>query len=371
MFSWSRQRNQSPGGLDLHPRTLLLLLMVVASAQGITPSPKTCRVYPSINGSAIVCHPPAEFPCDLPADTVHLSAEFFNFTHLPDGILQGTPNLQELHLSSNRLENLSAEFLLPVPRLRVLDLTRNALTRLPPRLFRASAALVTLVLKENQLEVLEATWLHGLRDLWYLDLSGNRLRTLPPGLLANCTALHILDLGNNQLETLPPDLLRGPLRLDRLHLEGNRLRALGEDLLWPQPGLGYLFLQNNKLATVAAGAFRGLRQLDMLDLSNNELTGVPKGLWASLGRPGRDMKDGFDISGNPWMCDQNLSDLFRWLVANKDKMFSLNDTRCAGPETSRGQTLLAVAESQGSPEKKSGSRGCRQGLAEHCTPLSK
>ncbi|XP_076977210.1 leucine-rich alpha-2-glycoprotein isoform X2 [Tamandua tetradactyla] len=337
MSSWSRERNQ---------RTLLFLVVIVALVQGVILNPKACQLYPSSNGSSVVCQPPAEFPRYLPADTVYLSVEFFNLTQLPDTTLQGASNLRELHLSNNRLENLSAEFLFPVPRLTVLDLTHNALIRLPPGLFQASAVLATLVLKENQLEVLEASWLHGLRDLWHLDLSGNQLRTLPPGLLANFTALHILDLGNNQLETLPSDLLMGPLRLKRLHLEGNRLRTLGDDLLRPQPGLCYLFLQNNKLVSVAVRAFRGLQQLEMLDLSNNRLASTPAGLWASLGGPTRDMKVGFDISGNPWMCTPELEDLYRWLMANKDRMFSLNDTRCAGPEALRGQTLLAVAESQ-------------------------
>ncbi|XP_053435488.1 leucine-rich alpha-2-glycoprotein isoform X2 [Nycticebus coucang] len=347
MSFWSRR----------HQRTLFLLLLSVASAQGVTQSPKDsahsttqnpkdCLVFHFERGSSVSCHPPAELPSYLPADTVHLVVEFFNLTQLPADLLQGTSKLQELHLSSNRLESLSAKFLLPVPRLRVLDLTHNALTRLPPGLFQASASLDTLVLKENQLEDLEASWLHGLKGLGHLDLSGNRLRKLPAGLLANFTLLHTLDLGDNQLETLQPDLLRGPLRLERLHLEGNRLQVLGKELLKPQPDLRYLFLNNNKLAKVAAGTFQGLRQLDMLDLSNNSLASVPKGLWTPLAQSGRDMHDGFDISNNPWICDQNLNDLYCWLKAKKDKMFSQNDTRCAGPKDMRGRTLLAVAESQ-------------------------
>lgn len=140
--------------------------------------------------------------------------------------------------------------------------------------------------------------------------------------------------------------------MERLHLEGNRLKALEKGLLAPQPNLRHLFLSDNQLAAVAAGAFQGLKQLDMLDLSNNSLTSVPKGLWASVGQPGaaRDMKDGFDISGNPWVCDQNLDDLYQWLVANKDKMFFSNATRCAEPTAVKGHTLLAVAMSRAQPE---------------------
>ncbi|KAG8519078.1 Leucine-rich alpha-2-glycoprotein [Galemys pyrenaicus] len=320
---------------------MFLLLLFVASC----PNPDACLVTQSGNGSSVSCHPPARLLRHFPADTVHLAVEFFNLTQLPANALQGISQLQELHLSSNRLENLSAEFLLPVPQLKVLDLTRNALTQLPPGLFQASAALHTLVLKENRLEALATAWSCGLKALGHLDLSGNRLRTLPPGLLANFTDLRVLDLGNNQLETLPPDFLKGPLQLERLHLEGNRLQALGEGLLAPQPALRSLFLGHNQLSAVAAGAFRGLRQLDMLDLSNNSLSSTPGGLWTPLGRPARDMEDGFDISGNPWICDQKLDGLYAWLLANKDKMFFRNDTRCAGPEALKGQTLLAAAGS--------------------------
>ncbi|XP_037360138.1 leucine-rich alpha-2-glycoprotein [Talpa occidentalis] len=343
MSSWSQDRNQSKyRGLDPHiSRTLFLLLLFVAS----NPNPDACLVSQPSNGSFVSCHPPVKLLRHFPADTVHLVIEFFNLTELPANALQGISNLQELHLSSNRLQNLSAKFLLPVPQLKVLDLTRNALSQLPPGLFQVSAALHTLVLKENQLEGLETSWLCGLKALGHLDLSGNHLRTLPPGLLANFTDLRILDLGSNQLETLPPGFLKGPLQLERLHLEGNRLQALGEGLLAPQPDLRYLFLSDNKLSAVAAGAFRVLRQLDMLDLSNNSLSSVPEGLWTSLGQPARDMEEGFDISGNPWICDKKLNDLYAWLVANKDKMFFRNNTRCAGPEAWKGQTLLAAAGS--------------------------
>lgn len=344
----------SPGGLDPHlSRILFLLLLIVApSAQGVVPNPEACQVFQSDNGSSVNCHPPAKVPLRLPADTIFLSVESFNLTQLPPHFLQGVSNLQELHLSSNGLESLADKFLLPVPQLKVLDLTRNALSRLPAGLFQVSAALHTLVLKENQLQGLEASWLRGLKALGHLDLSGNHLRTLPPGLLSNFTDLRVLDLGYNQLETLPPDLLKGPLKLERLHLEGNRLRALEKGLLAPQPNLRRLFLSDNQLAAVAAGAFQGVKQLDMLDLSNNSLTSVPKGLWASVGQPGaaRDMTDGFDISGNPWVCDQNLDDLYQWLVANKDKMFFSNATRCAEPAAVKGHTLLAVAMSRAKPE---------------------
>lgn len=339
------------------------------SVQGVTQNPEACQVFLSSNGSSVNCYPPAKLPQQLPADTIFLSVEFFNLTQLPPETLQGISHLQELHLSSNGLETLPAKFLLPVPQLKVLDLTRNALTRLPPGLFQASATLHTLALNQNQLEVLETSWLQGLKALRHLDLSGNHLRTLPSGLLANFTDLRILDLGNNQLETVPSDLLRGPLKLERLHLEGNRLQALEQGLLEPQPNLKYLFLGDNRLATVAASAFRGLKQLDMLDLSNNSLSSVPKGLWASVGWPGacRDMEDGFDISGNPWNCDQNLDDFYQWLVANQNKMFFRNNTRCIEPKAMQGQTLLDAAMSH--LKLTAGVEMGRDGLAKHCTPL--
>ncbi|XP_005405848.1 PREDICTED: leucine-rich alpha-2-glycoprotein [Chinchilla lanigera] len=341
----SRERQQRPAGLNPRPlRALFLLVLSAASAQGGFPSSRECLTYQSVNSSSVACYSPSTFPSPLPSDTTHLTVEFSNLTKLPADALQGAPHLCELHLSSNQLEELPAKLLVPAPGLQVLDLTRNALTQLPPGLFWGAAALHTLVLKENRLEVVQASWLQGLKALGFLDLSWNRLWTLSPGLLANLTGLRTLDLGDNQLEALPPGLLRGPLHLERLHLQGNRPRAFREDLLSPQPSLRYLFL-NNRLTTVAAGAFQGLTQLDMLDLSDNLLSTVPRGLWASLGKPARDMRDGFDLSGSPWVCDQNLDNLYHWLRANRRAMFSQNTIRCAAPEALKGQALLEVAAS--------------------------
>ncbi|XP_012976920.1 leucine-rich alpha-2-glycoprotein isoform X1 [Mesocricetus auratus] len=332
---------------DLNPclsRILFLLALLLTSAHGISSNLEECLVLQSPEGSTVSCHRVTKFPSPLPADTVHLSVEFSNLTELPARALERCQRLRELHLSSNRLQELSSGLLTPVSGLRVLDLTHNELRGLPLGLFRASAALHTLVLRANQLQNVSALWLWGLRSLEHLDLAENELRVLPDGLVLSLISLSTLDLGYNLLETLPTSLLMGPRRLQRLHLEGNRLRRLGFGMLALQPFLRVLFLNDNRLTEVVPSAFQSLRELDMLDLSNNSLSSTPPGLWASLGRPARDMQDGFDLSHNPWVCNEDLQDLYRWLRANKHKMFSKNDTRCEGPEALRGRRLLDVAE---------------------------
>ncbi|EGV93701.1 Leucine-rich alpha-2-glycoprotein [Cricetulus griseus] len=95
----------------------------------------------------------------------------------------------------------------------------------------------------------------------------------------------------------------------------------------------------------------------MLDLSNNSLSSIPPRLFASLGRPARDMQDGFDLSHNPWVCNEDLRDLYRWLQDNKHKMFSKNDTRCAGPEALKGRRLLDVVDLESLQDGGGGRRG--------------
>lgn len=321
-------------------RSLFPLLLIVTF--GAHPS-FACFMTPLKNGTSVACFPPGQVPRTLPANTIYVAVEFFNLKKLPEGFLQSAPNLLQLHLSNNQLQNLSTNLLWPVPRLQVLDLTRNAITELPPGLFELSAALHTLVVKENRLQQLEASSLRGLCALEHLDLSENQLRELPSGLLANLTRLRILDVSANHLEALPPDLLRGPQQLERLHLEGNRLRVLGKMALAPQPHLRYLFLGDNQLQEVEAGAFQHLLQLDMLDLANNSLSRVPEGLLGSLGHPGPTLSDGFDLSNNPWVCGPDLDHLYRWLRANKEKMFFREETLCAEPAHLRGQKLLDLA----------------------------
>ncbi|KAM4871463.1 leucine-rich repeat-containing protein 47 [Thomomys bottae] len=112
----------------------------------------------------------------------------------------GLPQLQSLNLSGNRLRELPADLARCAPRLQTLNLTGNCLDAFPAELFRPGA----------------------LPLLSELAAADNRLRELSPD-VAHLSALKMLDLANNQLSEIPAELADCP-KLKEIHFRGNKLR---------------------------------------------------------------------------------------------------------------------------------------------------
>uniref|UniRef100_A0A8C3YN56 Leucine rich repeat containing 47 n=1 Tax=Catagonus wagneri TaxID=51154 RepID=A0A8C3YN56_9CETA len=170
------------------------------------------------------------------------------------GLAQGLPQLHSLVLRRNALgPGLSPE-LGPLPALRVLDLSGNALEALPPGQGLGPAEppglpqLQSLNLSGNRLRELPADLARCAPRLQTLNLTGNRLDAFPaalfqPGALpllselaaadnclrelspdiANLASLKTLDLSNNQLSEIPAELADCP-KLKEINFRGNRLR---------------------------------------------------------------------------------------------------------------------------------------------------
>ncbi|KAB1268175.1 Leucine-rich repeat-containing protein 47 [Camelus dromedarius] len=112
----------------------------------------------------------------------------------------GLPQLQSLNLSGNRLRELPADLALCAPRLQTLNLTGNCLDSFPAALFRPGA----------------------LPLLSELAAADNRLRELSPD-ISHLASLKTLDLSNNQLSEIPAELADCP-KLKEINFRGNRLR---------------------------------------------------------------------------------------------------------------------------------------------------
>uniref|UniRef100_A0A8C5E7C0 LRRCT domain-containing protein n=1 Tax=Gouania willdenowi TaxID=441366 RepID=A0A8C5E7C0_GOUWI len=329
--------------LAMKPRCYLLILSLACFSNVVLCCPAICKCYPQ--RAEVVCNevPLTEYPSQgLPETTTMLTIQFTNITLLTEQHLNATPSLTELHLYSNQLQNVSSHLLRGVPHLHTLDLTGNKLNELPAGVF-SHAQLRNLVLKKNQIQKAEADWLPDNSNLTWLDVSGNRLTEVPASLLQKLSQLENLDLSNNKLEKIAANSLTILTRLERLNLQNNKLDTLDPSVFQSMPNLAYLFLTRNKLNKLPPNLFQMLSRLQYLSLEDNQLSHIPTGLLDPLVNLD---EDGLDLTVNPFVCDEKMEYLWRWLLKNKKKVFLAGSITCAKPPSLAGRSVLSLTQSE-------------------------
>ncbi|KAG8238857.1 hypothetical protein J437_LFUL018463 [Ladona fulva] len=342
----------------------------------------------------------------------HLSLANNSLEHLPRGDL--LLHLKSFDLSSNALSSevlshvlsepkttralfLSATGLrqlppLETPFLRVLDLSRNAISEIPPTTFDRTTSLRKLDLSYNALlqisDSLRRVW-RVLPFLRHLDLSGNPIAEIGKEDLEGLEDLSTFRLTRMPfLRTMHADAFHNISRLESLSLHGlpllgyleaagllrsapHSLRALdvepsesvlAEGLSVPlRHRLRRLALWGNRLQGLAPGSLAGLSAPDLeirlldtqvtsipptlffplpksskiiLDISGAKMTSVPSSLLASFDS----RKETLEVRGlqwNPISCDCSARSLRRWLLLRR-----LSDGAvCASPPSLSGRRL--------------------------------
>ncbi|XP_014652979.1 PREDICTED: extracellular matrix protein 2 [Ceratotherium simum simum] len=192
----------------------------------------------------------------------------------------GLSQLLTLEVEGNQLHdgNISPLAFQPLRSLLYLRLDRNRLWTILPGL---PASLQELHLSTNAIEeVLEGALSRG-RGLSVLVLSNNRLQEdrLAPRAWIHLPKLETLDLSHNWLVHVPSFLLQG---LRRLALHHNHIEHIpGYMFTHMKPGLEFLHLSHNSLHAdgIHSMSFLGLRtSLAELLLDHNQLQAIPRGL---------------------------------------------------------------------------------------------
>ncbi|XP_077464103.1 podocan isoform X2 [Stigmatopora argus] len=217
-------------------------------------------------------------PGNLPPGLVRLHLKSNKLERIPAGALDGLPNLRELHLQNNLLndESVDNRTFGQVSALECLDLSNNNLSAVPKGL---PANLVLLHLEKNSIQGIPADALTHVRQLEYLLLHNNHLRSrsIHPAAFQGLKKLHTLHMHNNQLERVPRGL---PRRAKTLVLLRNAISEIGRNDLAALHTLSELDLSYNRLSEgkLHRDAFRKLRRLETLRLSGNALRSLPVAL---------------------------------------------------------------------------------------------
>jgi len=168
-----------------------------------------------------------------------------------------------LDASGNALTEVTGAELEGVPKLRRLELSRNALVALHLPALPALEGLQVLDLDGNLLrELPEAIGM--LPRLRQLSARRNRLVALPSSLGALTESLEVVLVGDNQLEDLPASLADCP-RLEELHAESTFVASIPEELA-ASPRLRVLNLDNTRIASVPPALLLGCTSLVTLSL---------------------------------------------------------------------------------------------------------
>nr|O93233.1 RecName: Full=Phospholipase A2 inhibitor; Short=beta-PLI; Flags: Precursor [Gloydius brevicaudus siniticus]BAA31994.1 phospholipase A2 inhibitor [Gloydius brevicaudus siniticus] len=320
----------------------LLIACLVMSLNSYTQQVLYCPPTPAPeNVTEFVCNSPSlhEFPTGFPARAKMISVEFTQVSSLGVEALQGLPNLQELHLSNNRLKTLPSGLFRNLPQLHTLDLSTNHLEDLPPEIFTNASSLILLPLSENQLAELHPSWFQTLGELRILGLDHNQVKEIPISCFDKLKKLTSLDLSFNLLRRLAPEMFSGLDNLEKLILESNPIQCIvGRTFHW-HPKLTVLSLKNSSLTNIM-GFFQPLEQLELLDLSDNELTTMEPPVYKTSANLS------LDLSGNPWACDCRLDNLLTWVNEHNIHLYSKEEIVCASPKHFKGECATSLHKSQ-------------------------
>lgn len=174
---------------------------------------------------------------------------------IPNEAFASLVSMRHLDLSHNELEKLDNRthgLLDDCLSLESIDLSHNRISFITRKTFPSNIyipyKLSSVDLSYNLMPVLTYDLTFGTRRLRLLNVSHNAINDIRRGVLGNLTALQTLDLSFNALEDLAaePHIFDLPENLTNLYLVGNRLRRLPSAPLLKAANLSVLDLRSNE-----------------------------------------------------------------------------------------------------------------------------
>ncbi|XP_056265974.1 toll-like receptor 3 [Pseudoliparis swirei] len=167
-----------------------------------------------------------------------LKAEAVNMDPSPFRLLL---KLTFLDLSNNNIANFRENMLEGLVNLKVLRLQHNNLARLwktgnlggPVLFLKHAQGLTTLLLDSNGLDEIPAEALRGLSRLREISLGNNDLDSLKDSIFDDLSSLRVFDMQKNLLTAVRPGVFKAPLRnLSLLLMTKNPFDCTCESMLW-------------------------------------------------------------------------------------------------------------------------------------------
>ncbi|NXF32176.1 LRC32 protein, partial [Nyctibius bracteatus] len=218
-----------------------------------------------------------KFPKELGQGVKHLELSHNFIQNLSGSYRPGFGQLESLDVRFNQLEAVSDAALAQLPRLRSLLLGSNRLDRnyvANGRAFRLLRNIEVLDLAANNLQSHMAAWyIRNLTGLRVLDLSRNKMTRLPAGIFCSAPRLRELDLSDNYVMEIEEGAFEALEGLEVVNLALNSLHCISGFSLMQ---LRVLNLSHNALELFVSGEGAEPYLLRVLDLSHNRLLYFPE-----------------------------------------------------------------------------------------------
>ncbi|XP_052896025.1 chaoptin-like [Anopheles moucheti] len=199
---------------------------------------------------------------------------FYNskLEHIPPTI-RNLKLLTDVTISRCALRNISLNVFSKNARLKWVDLSYNEIATIMP-IDNADGdvplSIENLYLSSNRLENIDMTAFAGLSKLGMIDLRYNNLMKVAAERTITWPNMEMLDISYNQLRTIDLQWLSAP-NLKRLILSNNLLDKIPQRLR-RFPNLQLIGLSDNKFAGIDLAPLNGLPELNSIDVSNNPAT---------------------------------------------------------------------------------------------------
>ncbi|XP_053666179.1 leucine-rich repeat transmembrane neuronal protein 2-like [Anopheles marshallii] len=187
--------------------------------------------------------------------------------------IRNLPLLTDVSISRCALRNISLNVFDKNTRLKWVDLSYNEIATIMPAGNAdgdVPLSIENLYLSSNRLENIDMTAFAGLSKLGMIDLRYNNLMVLAADRTITWSNMEMLDISYNQLRTIDLQWLSAP-NLKRLILSNNLLDKIPQRLR-RFPNLQLIGLSDNRFAGIDLAPLNGLPELNSIDVSNNPAT---------------------------------------------------------------------------------------------------
>lgn len=154
-----------------------------------------------------------------------------NLITIPSRLVDIAPKLSEFSASNCGLEFVDATSFEELESLRVLNLSKNSISKIENETFVELKFLEIFDLSFNSIEILEILSFEGLEKLLDLNLSNNKISSLPSGIFKNLATLEILKLSQNSIKELKLEILPSKLSIIEFCIDNNLLTNIDAKLI--------------------------------------------------------------------------------------------------------------------------------------------